>query len=75
MWALWLGDRGNGGMLAEQCTFTLVPNYVNLTSDVFTFTVALFVLVFGLNKFLNFLPMGGEMPDAVMNYLVSFYFH
>ncbi|MEE1963809.1 DoxX family membrane protein [Allomuricauda taeanensis] len=30
--------------------------------------LGLFVLVFGLNKFLNFIPAGGEMPDAVMNY-------
>ena len=28
--------------------------------------LGLFVLVFGLNKFLNFIPMGGEMPDAVI---------
>ncbi|AEM69753.1 DoxX family protein [Allomuricauda ruestringensis DSM 13258] len=30
--------------------------------------LGLLVLVFGLNKFLNFLPAGGEMPEAVMNY-------
>ena len=28
--------------------------------------LGLFVLIFGLNKFLNFIPMGGEMPDAVI---------
>jgi hypothetical protein len=38
MWCMWVDDRGNGGMLAEQCTFTLVPNYVNLPSDVYAFT-------------------------------------
>lgn len=30
--------------------------------------LGLFVLVFGLNKFLNFIPAGGEMPEPVMNY-------
>lgn len=30
--------------------------------------LGLFVLVFGLNKFLNFIPAGGEMPEAAMNY-------
>ena len=29
--------------------------------------LGLFVLTFGLNKFLHFIPMG-EMPEAVMNY-------
>ena len=38
MWAIWVDDRGNGGMLAEQCSFTLVPNLVNTLNDVFTFT-------------------------------------
>ncbi|MEZ4811569.1 MAG: DoxX family membrane protein [Allomuricauda sp.] len=28
--------------------------------------LGLFVLIFGLNKFLNFIPMEGEMPDAVI---------
>ena len=28
--------------------------------------LGVFVLVFGLNKFLSFIPMGGEMPDAVI---------
>ncbi|MDC6362428.1 MULTISPECIES: DoxX family membrane protein [Flavobacteriaceae] len=30
--------------------------------------LGLFILVFGLNKFLNFMPPPGEMPEAVMNY-------
>ena len=30
--------------------------------------LGLFVLVFGLNKFLHFIPFG-EMPDAAMNYM------
>lgn len=28
--------------------------------------LGIFVLVFGLNKFLSFIPMDGEMPDAVI---------
>ncbi|MFH2037024.1 MAG: hypothetical protein ABIJ45_11520 [Candidatus Zixiibacteriota bacterium] len=40
MWVLWLGDRGTGGMLAEQSNLTLVPNIVNTPADTFTFTVA-----------------------------------
>ncbi|MER3374459.1 MAG: DoxX family membrane protein [Allomuricauda sp.] len=30
--------------------------------------LGLFVLIFGLNKFLNFIPAGGEMSEAAMNY-------
>lgn len=30
--------------------------------------LGLFVLIFGLNKFLNFMPPPGDMPEAVMNY-------
>ncbi|MEZ5360670.1 MAG: hypothetical protein R3F48_17790 [Candidatus Zixiibacteriota bacterium] len=37
-WTLWVDDRHNGGMLAEECTFTLTPNFVNSSADVFTFT-------------------------------------
>jgi hypothetical protein len=37
---MWVDDRGNGGMLAEECTFTLVPNIVNTINDVFTFSAA-----------------------------------
>jgi len=36
MWAIWVDDRHNGGMLAEQSTFTLVPNFVNNDADVFS---------------------------------------
>ena len=28
--------------------------------------LGIFVLVFGLNKFLSFIPMDGEMPDSVI---------
>ena len=35
---MWLNDRGTGGMLAEQCTFTLTPNHVNTKADEFTYT-------------------------------------
>jgi hypothetical protein len=37
-WTLWMDDRGNGGTLAEECTFTLTPNFVNSTTDEFTFS-------------------------------------
>ncbi len=30
--------------------------------------LGLLILVFGLNKFLNFIPAGDEMPEPVMNY-------
>ncbi|MBO6830154.1 MULTISPECIES: DoxX family membrane protein [unclassified Flagellimonas] len=30
--------------------------------------LGLFVLIFGLNKFLNFIPAGGEMSEPAMNY-------
>ncbi|KAB7531624.1 DoxX family membrane protein [Flagellimonas olearia] len=30
--------------------------------------LGLFVLVFGLNKFLNFLPPPGDLPDAAITY-------
>ena len=31
--------EGNGGMLAEECSFTLFPNRVNTIEDSFTFSV------------------------------------
>jgi len=40
MWVLWLGDRGNGGELAEEGTLTLIPAYVNSVADTFTFTLS-----------------------------------
>ncbi|MER3317994.1 MAG: DoxX family membrane protein [Allomuricauda sp.] len=30
--------------------------------------LGLFVLIFGLNKFLNFIPAGGEMSESAMTY-------
>jgi len=46
MWAIWIDDRGvieNGfGMLAEECSFTLIPNAVNTAADIFTFTAPTF---------------------------------
>ena len=38
MWVMWLNDRDNGGMLAEESSLTLIPNAVNLASDKFTFS-------------------------------------
>ncbi len=38
MWVMWVDDRHNGGTLAEESSFTLVPNGVNTASDVFTFS-------------------------------------
>lgn len=38
MWVMWVDDRNSGGMLAEECTFTLVPNLINTVADVFTFS-------------------------------------
>jgi len=37
-WVMWVNDKGFGGMLAEEATFTLTPNFVNTAADVFTFT-------------------------------------
>jgi len=37
-WTMWVNDRGNGGMLAEESIFTLIPNFVNTQADVFGFT-------------------------------------
>lgn len=37
MWAFWLGDRGNGGTLAEEGTLSAVAPVVNSDADSFTF--------------------------------------
>ena len=39
MWVLWFGDRGNGGMLAEEGILNLVPAAVNSIADTFTFVL------------------------------------
>ncbi len=39
-WVMWMDDRGNGGTLAEECIFTLIPNFVNSAADEYTFTTA-----------------------------------
>jgi hypothetical protein len=39
-WVMWMDDRGNGGTLAEECIYTLVPNIVNSAADEYTFTTA-----------------------------------
>ena len=39
MWVLWLGDRGNGGMLAEECSMKLSPYIINNPADTFRFTL------------------------------------
>ena len=39
MWVLWLGDRDNGGMLAEEGNLTLIPYIINNPSDTFQFTL------------------------------------
>jgi hypothetical protein len=39
-WVMWLDDRGNGGQLAEECIFTMVPPVLNLAVDTFTFSSA-----------------------------------
>jgi len=36
-WTMWVDDRGSGGMLAEECTFTMIPNFVITDADVFEF--------------------------------------
>ncbi|HSH00100.1 MAG TPA: hypothetical protein VLB27_08620, partial [candidate division Zixibacteria bacterium] len=41
MWVMWLYERGTTrGMLAEECTLRLIPNFVNTASDAFTFTAS-----------------------------------
>ena len=37
IWMLWLDERANGGMLAEEGIFTLVPGDVDTLPDTFTF--------------------------------------
>ena len=36
MWTIWWDFR-TGGMLAEECTFTMVPNLINTVADQFSF--------------------------------------
>jgi hypothetical protein len=36
MWTIWWDFR-TGGMLAEECTFTMVPNLINTVNDQFVF--------------------------------------
>jgi len=40
LWTLWVNDRDNGGMLAEEATMTFIPNYVITPADTFTFSSA-----------------------------------
>jgi len=37
-WTMWVDDRGSGGMLAEECIFTMIPNFVITDADIFEFT-------------------------------------
>lgn len=39
LWVLWLGPCGTKEPYGEDVTLTLVPNFVNIVNDVFTFTV------------------------------------
>lgn len=37
-WVLWFNDRQNGGMLAEECAFTVYPNIVIKAEDTYEFS-------------------------------------
>ncbi len=37
-WVLWLGKRGLGGILAEEGSLTLIPEYYSVAVDTFSFT-------------------------------------
>ncbi len=79
MWVLWLGDRGNGGMLAEEDTLTLIPYIINNPSDTFQFTLTKpDTILYGeeqLNR-INVVPnpfyLYGPYDPAAGNYQLKF---